>query len=395
MAIVLPDITINALYCGLIVILIILLICAWHKFTKPKRYFKELERLEQILYENPDKTSETQKTAILSRYEYMIDNDEYGITPPEIVVQKAEDALTAMVNTNVGAVTNWHDFELMLDDARVRTAKANALKAISNKDAKTKIKKIENYNNISQTNHLDTQNVHDSAVNSNLRDTYDIILGDVNNILKFESTEFIHDYIDDMKDFDATKKKNAKKTLDRMMSSNSKISAANNDTENTVLYNVWNRANHSENIKNGNSTNIKNAIVEALADCVEDDNVVCSGGRSARIIASLATIDIDQTMGKVVTKQAYRNEVFKLATESLNREVQKDLKSSDSDVSKYANTFITEDWNEMDDSGIAMVIKDSFAARVMVPIDNYINANKKHLSDNIRDEVTLGLGLLD
>lgn len=74
--------------------------------------------------------------------------------------------------------------------------------------------------------------------------------------------------------------------------------------ETEVLSEVWKRANSPSQ----NNENSREALIRALSDCVEAGNLVCTDGRVARYVGSMAAIDTK--FGELKTKEAFRNEFY-------------------------------------------------------------------------------------
>ena len=133
----------------------------------------------------------------------------------------------------------------------------------------------------------DTQNVHDSTVIRTIKKS-------INNLKKLvkinkdipTTIKEVRELVNSQKNSD--KKKDAVKALDTIERSTTTLSFSD-IKEVDALNLVWNRI-HSKDNKD-NCDNLKDALVNELADCVEYDLPVCSTGRFNRIVDTLNVVD--------------------------------------------------------------------------------------------------------
>ena len=92
-----------------------------------------------------------------------------------------------------------------------------------------------------------------------------------------------------------------------------------NIPERLYVYEVWRRSLSKVNRKNAN--NIQDALITALNECIENKHVVCSRGRVARIMGSLAVLD--PVFGNFKSKQVVRNEFMEKCGFLINKHVNK------------------------------------------------------------------------
>jgi hypothetical protein len=148
---------------------------------------------------------------------------------------------------------------------------------------------------------VDKQNVHDTTVNRYIRNAYNNIPQDENN----------NDFIEEIKEQITTKNSNKKKkileVLNKIKDRNASITNLNNQSELSVLMNVWNQAKTNE--------NIKNELYNQLIDCIENDNVVCPTGVVNRLTTALL-IETPEKMPK--TKEIINNEILQTASQVRN-----------------------------------------------------------------------------
>jgi len=159
-----------------------------------------------------------------------------------------------------------------------------------------------------QTWQSDSQNVHDQAIYQELKKQY-VQVRDENAKIKNITKK---DYLDACTwlktrfNNDQEKKLKIDKVLDTLDKKNS--IGYLNITEQDLLTAVWQRAHDPENAER--TLDIKNALAEALLDCIEGASVVCLTGRTAKIWQALARLDKNPDIGILKTKQLLRNEIY-------------------------------------------------------------------------------------
>jgi hypothetical protein len=141
----------------------------------------------------------------------------------------------------------------------------------------------------------DTQNVHDTNIQKQLKSRYKDLAVDNQNIWFNENDIISH----------ASKSKKDISTLDNIIQKiknrNSSVTNFNSDNEYTVLKNTW---------MSGND-NVKDQIINNLLDCEEDKILVCPTGTTSRIIES-TYIDNPEDMPK--TKNMFMTEMLSKAS---------------------------------------------------------------------------------
>lgn len=153
----------------------------------------------------------------------------------------------------------------------------------------------------------DAQSVHDSAA-----------VRDMNDILAKYKRENYHAEVNAGL-ADSKIRRWIKKSTISDAAKNKAVTALNKMTENSFIstYNareedildvVWDRCHHP--VNKDNEENCKEAVALALADSIDENgNSICIGGRAARIINSLASIDGSGETG-ALTFPAYKNQIF-------------------------------------------------------------------------------------
>jgi len=166
---------------------------------------------------------------------------------------------------------------------------------------KTKIESINKFLDSSIVYTNDPQNVHDSNVNNDLKIILEKIKIPVSDELMNKSIEEARAHVVNNK---SDKIINVNKVLDKIEEDLDIYTF--NDSEKRIFTYVWNRSNDERNDKN----TIRDAIINSLDDCIENNLLVCINGRCGRIINSLATIDYDSTISGAMTYESYKNQIY-------------------------------------------------------------------------------------
>lgn len=207
-----------------------------------------------------------------------------------------------------------------------------------------KLDKLDNYVNEMTTIRSDTQNVHDSQLNAGLISIYA-------GLKKYEHVdrEEIAKYID-AQDIAEQQKTDALRALQTF-----NLDAAITSIESNlyhVLATAW---------LNG----YKDAVVRALSDCVERDEVVCVTGRANRVLYEIS-LDMND---KILTTDAYKSQIIheiqNLMREKI-REAENDTRTARQLVGRsYSDPNIVVDPAE----------EDTFKDELKKTISDYIVAN--------------------
>jgi len=156
--------------------------------------------------------------------------------------------------------------------------------------------------------HLDSQNVHDTAVYTELKDQ----LHDVMESNKKIKNAHLHDYNEAI-NWLRVKYKN---DSDKLKKLNSVVSFINFNypvefagcNEQDIITAIWQRTFDPANERNAKE--MREALGDAILDCVERDHVVCLTGRSSKVWQALARLDKNEELGVLKTKEAVRNEIY-------------------------------------------------------------------------------------
>lgn len=205
----------------------------------------------------------------------------------------------------------------------------------------TPVAAVDKYFDLSAHYKSEPQNVHDIAVNSDLRQTLARIRMHERDPVSArdaisEAREYAEGPYAENPLNDGAKVRRAIGVLNRIAENNFISTFA--DTEANIFASVWGRANHPSNRKSADV--MREAIIDAVADADQDGNIVCINGRTARVLNALATIDSDsQIADAAMTMQAYKNQAFAEAREIITREIATAAQSQDPARSAVGQMF--------------------------------------------------------
>lgn len=170
-------------------------------------------------------------------------------------------------------------------------------------------------NAIKHTN--DAQNVHDSSVNNELRAVLARMAPGNARLALSEARQH------------AANNPRALQAL-KMVANATYISPFDTD-ELDIFARVWNRTKEPGN----NTKQATEAVITALADCVENGKLVCVNGRCARLLSSLVTIDHDPVIAAgAMTTEAHRNEIYSQVSRAVDKRV---AEASREEAQKYTS----------------------------------------------------------
>jgi hypothetical protein len=173
----------------------------------------------------------------------------------------------------------------------------------------------------------DAQNVHDSKVNEDLRRTLRKLRSSTGRVNVSSSINQARDYIRNVYALDPAnthKVTNALAVLNTI-EKGERITTFDDNEDNIFAY-TWERCNHPNNADN--EENLKEAVINALADSIERGAQVCINGRTSRVLNSLASLDFDEEVGNAMTYEAYKNQIFTESQEIIKQEIRR-AKESD------------------------------------------------------------------
>lgn len=172
----------------------------------------------------------------------------------------------------------------------------------------------------------DRQNVHDSKVNGDLRETLEKLKSSVVHVDANQSIIEAMDYIENVYALQHRDKTVRIANALNKIREGSTISTFD-ESEDSIFAYVWERCNHPRNA--GNREAMREAIMDSLADCTENGNLVCINGRCARLLGSLVTLDFDRDVGSAMTLEAYKNQIFQETKDIISREIENAKSSND------------------------------------------------------------------
>jgi hypothetical protein len=154
----------------------------------------------------------------------------------------------------------------------------------------------------------DSQNVHDTAIYEELKDQVSRVLESNHKIKDIQ----LHNYDEAInwlrvKYKDSPKKQDLEKAIN-VINNDYPIGSIPGVTEKSLLTAIWQRTFDPEN--KDRAVQIREAMGDAVLDCIENGATVCLSGRSSKVWQALAKLDKEPEMGILKTKQALRNEIL-------------------------------------------------------------------------------------
>lgn len=194
--------------------------------------------------------------------------------------------------------------------------------------------------------HSDSQNVHDSAMYDMLAKQYqkthsenmslrNIQLHDYNEAVQWLKTRYAQD-----KD-KLRKIEQALQTINK----NDNVGCIPNTTERDILTTVWQRTYDPDN--KPNAVSMREALADAVADCIEGNATVCMSGRTKKVWQALAKLDKDPENGILKSKQALRNEIYQKAAKIVDDYIGNNGSASEALKDSYRKSEETEQVKEL------------------------------------------------
>ena len=228
----------------------------------------------------------------------------------------------------------------------------------------------------------DTQNVHDTAVNKDMLHTYNTLIRDQR---KIECPESIADIERAIAAAPGDIKKAAEKVYQRIIKNDHKIySLGDNVKLKDVMILVWNR--HNDQRNKHMADEMKKSFISALADGIENGRVVCSGGLATRLLSSLVLLDHNNDMGKVLTADQYKADIYDAASKLFDKFLEQAKR--DDKTKPFADTFTDPD---IDENNVPRAAKDLFYDRLSKQIDKLLlTYNPKHVPRDAKENIMAG-----
>lgn len=208
----------------------------------------------------------------------------------------------------------------------------------------------------------DTQNVHDSTLHSELKNQIEIIRKKNNECAKLHEVRNYSDFtlwLQTRYDSDPEKTEKINKVL-IMTNNNYPIQSMPDLKEQDLLVALWQRIHHPDN--QTRISELKEALGNAVLDCVEGGAVVCMSGRNAKMWQALARLDANPDMGVLHTKQAVKNEIYERCAKVIDDFVGKE--GSASEILKNA-------YHRNDNSEQVKELKETMAIEIDKIHDEY------------------------
>jgi len=236
----------------------------------------------------------------------------------------------------------------------------------------------------------DVQNVHDSAVNEQLRNAWKKIKERTPPTLDNRSVFVqIENYIKHSQDPESIdNKKRALKALSEIRKQ--RYNSTLGTTEDDILVTVWNRADMQAN-QGMNKTLIRDAMVDALVDMSPDgETVVCSNGRCARMIESLVHTDaVEDIVDGVLTVEQIRNDVMQKSNDILKETIEEFKIGGDENLRKVARSY--EDPTVKSNSKDEKRFKDAVKQRIEKCVLGYADRLSVRDYENIRNHCLMAI----
>lgn len=192
----------------------------------------------------------------------------------------------------------------------------------------------------------DSQNVHDAAIYEELKTQVGQVMSENGKLKDIQ----LHGF-DEAVNWLKVRYKN---DPDKLKSIEKVVNTINNDypigtipnvREKDILTTVWQRTYDPDNADN--APQMREAIGDAVLDCVERDHVVCVSGRTSKVWQALARLDKDEEIGVLKTKQAIRNEIYQKAAKIVDDFVGENGSASQVLKEAYTKSENTEQVKEL------------------------------------------------
>jgi len=181
-----------------------------------------------------------------------------------------------------------------------------------------KTNRIEENKNILEKQHWvsDSQNVHDSSISNDLKNQYIKVAKENNNIPNIATKDYesVKNWLLIRFQDEADKLHNVNEVL-KFIDNNYKVYDWN-IKEQDIIVCVWQRCHDPGN--KDNFSLLREALANAVLDCIEGCNVVCLTGRITKVWQALATIDKDAEIGILKSKQSIKNEIYERCAKIVN-----------------------------------------------------------------------------
>lgn len=278
------------------------------------------------------------------------------------VVLRAGQFNDAIIGAGVLHDAQWQDYPadlmgLTINDIHTKTIKDTVAKAMQTADSGTDAAHAALASAVKWTD--DRQNVHDTSVNNDLRQTLAFIRDPA-----VDAVRCLHEISAEIKragrstEISTEKRARAEQALER--AAHGDFISTYSSREDDILAAVWNRSKSATN----DESSIKSAVVDALADCVEGGTLVCINGRCSRYLGALAGVDTNPAVGRAATAEAYKNEAFGDVQKVVDRVLDDARGSADKAMREAASRY-----DEFADG--ADLVKQELASRIDETVGGY------------------------
>jgi hypothetical protein len=271
-----------------------------------------------------------------------------------------------------------------------RMAKIEAAKG----QAETKIGASEAFFDSMKAHENDPQNVHDTAVSDDLRETLGKIRASFSGRSKPIIFQEISQFIDEVKDmdFDQETKSRALSVLNRIIKDSNGADSvyimSYGANEDDILAFVWDRSHLEANRSHRHKMQL--ALAKSLADCIEDGQEVCPPGRASRMMASLVLLDkADEGLGATVLYEDYKNEIYSRASKLIKDEIAATLASEDPDMRQVAQSYDDPSISPSPDAESAF--KAQVGRKLEALVDEYAPKLRDYQVEKLKRDVVAGL----
>lgn len=208
----------------------------------------------------------------------------------------------------------------------------------------------------------DSQNVHDAAIYETLKDQFIKIRTENTKIPNVQ----LHGYDEAVQWLklryhnEPDKKKSVDKVI-HVLNNNYPVGSIANTKEKDILTTVWQRTYDAANAASAND--MREALADAVLDCVEGGHVVCMSGRTSKIWQALAKLDKDEKVGILKSKQLIRNEIFERAAKVVDDYV---------GITGSASDILKKSYNDGDNSEQVKELTETIKGQIDKISDDYI-----------------------
>jgi len=295
-------------------------------------------------------THEGEDRALTAEELYMAGDLHTNMGNMGVAVNVMNDAINEFNRENVAnnlryfindRLDDWANRELVVNDLhgiiipidpKPREEKVRELKTNKNMETDEKIDNLKDWVS-------DGQNVHDSAIVSDVKEQYDKL---IRYNVKYPNLGRDLSYEDAKKqllDMDY----GIYSALERIEKNYAIPSILS--TEKELFMNVWYRINSPDNA--ANKDELKQSLISQLRDFTSNDNIVCQDGRVTRLMSTFTKLDADDDLGILKNKEIIRNEIFheasqvvKKVLDKLPEEVKNDY-DEDNQTAEVENAILT------------------------------------------------------